>query len=57
MQSAKNSRKNGPNIGVGSNSLYTGMPYMPVRTSNCLVNQLFFSLIGGLSSSTAVSFT
>ena len=54
-QSAKNSIKNGASTGVGSNSLYSGIPYIPVRTSNILANLLFLSFIGGLSSSVASS--
>ena len=53
MQKAKNSRKKMEMYGVGSKPLYCGRPYMSVSTENIRVNQLPFSLMGGLSSSFA----
>ena len=55
MQKAKKSMKKMEMNTVGSNSLYFGRPYMSVSISNIETNLLFFNLMGGLSSTLALS--
>ena len=55
MQNAKKSMKKMEMNTVGSNSSYLGRPYMSVSNSNIDTNLLFFSLMGGLSSTLALS--